>query len=114
MAQYCRAHPNRPSQRRRGGVWRFRAPAGTTPAVDVVWKIVATLALVALNGYFVAAEFAAVGARASRLETEATHSLLARMALQVKRKLDLYLSTCQLGITIASLGLGAVTEPAVA
>jgi CBS domain containing-hemolysin-like protein len=82
--------------------------------VDVVWKIVATLALVVLNGYFVAAEFAAVGARASRLETEAAHSLLARMALQVKRKLDLYLSTCQLGITIASLGLGAVTEPAVA
>ena len=82
--------------------------------MDVVWKIVATLALVALNGYFVAAEFAAVGARASRLEAEAQHSLLARMALQIKRKLDLYLSTCQLGITIASLGLGAVTEPAVA
>jgi CBS domain containing-hemolysin-like protein len=82
--------------------------------VDVAWKIVATLALVVLNGYFVAAEFAAVGARASRLETQAAHSLLARMALTVKRKLDLYLSTCQLGITIASLGLGAVTEPAVA
>jgi CBS domain containing-hemolysin-like protein len=82
--------------------------------VDVAWKIVATLALVALNGYFVAAEFAAVGARASRLEAQASRSLLARMALQVKRKLDLYLSTCQLGITIASLGLGAVTEPAVA
>ena len=82
--------------------------------MDVVWKILATLALVALNGYFVAAEFAAVGARASRLEAEAAHSLLARMALQIKRKLDLYLSTCQLGITIASLGLGAVTEPAVA
>jgi CBS domain containing-hemolysin-like protein len=82
--------------------------------VGVFWKIVATLALVALNGYFVAAEFAAVGARTSRLETEAKRSLLARMALQIKHKLDLYLSTCQLGITIASLGLGAVTEPAVA
>jgi CBS domain containing-hemolysin-like protein len=82
--------------------------------VDVVWKILATLALVALNGYFVAAEFAAVGARASRLETEARHSLMARLALQIKQKLDLYLSTCQLGITIASLGLGAITEPAVA
>jgi CBS domain containing-hemolysin-like protein len=82
--------------------------------VDVFWKILATLALVVLNGYFVAAEFAAVGARASRLETEATRSLLARMALEIKNKLDLYLSTCQLGITIASLGLGAVTEPAVA
>ena len=82
--------------------------------MDVAWKIVATLALVALNGYFVAAEFAAVGARASRLEMQASHSLLARLALQVKKRLDLYLSTCQLGITIASLGLGAVTEPAVA
>ena len=77
-------------------------------------KLLATLALVALNGYFVAAEFAAVGARASRLEADAQTSLLARLALQIKHKLDLYLSTCQLGITIASLGLGAVTEPAVA
>ncbi len=83
-------------------------------AVDIFWKILATLGLVALNGYFVAAEFAAVGARQSRLETLAKHSLMARGALLIKHKLDLYLSTCQLGITIASLGLGAVTEPAVA
>src|SRR5687768_7968049 len=83
--------------------------------VDIAWKILATLGLVALNGYFVAAEFAAVGARASRLEAEAAKGgLLARLALEIKKKLDLYLSTCQLGITIASLGLGAVTEPAVA
>src|SRR5688500_17272227 len=72
------------------------------------------MALVLLNGYFVAAEFAAVGARASRLEVAAETSFLARLALEIKHKLDLYLSTCQLGITIASLGLGAVTEPAVA
>ena len=82
--------------------------------MDILWKILATLGLVALNGYFVAAEFAAVGARASRLEQLAATSLMARLALEIKRKLDLYLSTCQLGITIASLGLGAVTEPAVA
>ncbi len=82
--------------------------------MDIFWKILATLGLVLLNGYFVAAEFAAVGARASRLETEAANSILARLALEVKRKLDLYLSTCQVGITIASLGLGYVTEPAVA
>ena len=81
--------------------------------MDVVWKIVATLALVALNGYFVAAEFAAVGARATRLEEQAKTSFLARLALEVKRRLDLYLSGCQLGITIASLALGYVTEPAV-
>src|SRR5688572_24390542 len=101
-------------------MWKILATPTTAPvgeaadAMDVVWKILATLALVALNGYFVAAEFAAVGARASRLEAEASRSLLARMALEIKKKLDLYLSTCQLGITIASLGLGAVTEPAVA
>lgn len=83
--------------------------------MDIAWKILATLGLVALNGYFVAAEFAAVGARTSRLETEAENGrFLARLALEIKKKLDLYLSTCQLGITIASLGLGAVTEPAVA
>jgi CBS domain containing-hemolysin-like protein len=82
--------------------------------VDTFWKILATLGLVALNGYFVAAEFASVSARTTRLEALADEGLLAAMALQVKRKLDLYLSTCQLGITIASLALGAVIEPLIA
>ena len=82
--------------------------------MEIVWKILATLGLVALNGFFVAAEFAAVGARASRLEGEAGHSALARLALVVKKHLDLYLSSCQLGVTLASLALGVVTEPAVA
>ncbi len=77
-------------------------------------KILATLGLVALNGYFVAAEFAAVTARASRLESLEHPGLLARLSLDIKRRLDLYLSSCQLGVTLASLGLGAVTEPAVA
>jgi CBS domain containing-hemolysin-like protein len=81
--------------------------------VDIVLKILATLALVALNAYFVAAEFAAVGARVSRLEQLADTSFVHRLALVVKRKLDLYLSTCQLGITLASLALGAVIEPLV-
>lgn len=82
--------------------------------MDIVWKILGTLALVALNGYFVAAEFAAVGARSSRLEQLAARSLSHRLALKVKKSLDLYLSTCQLGITVASLALGAVIEPLVA
>ncbi len=81
--------------------------------METAWRILATLALVGLNGYFVAAEFAAVGARQSRLEIDAT-GLLKRLALRVKQRLDLYLSSCQLGVTLASLGLGAVTEPAVA
>src|SRR6185295_3706431 len=82
--------------------------------VDIFLKILATLGLVAANGYFVAAEFAAVSARLSRLETEASTGLLARLAMMIKRRLDLYLSSCQLGVTLASLGLGAVTEPFVA
>jgi CBS domain containing-hemolysin-like protein len=82
--------------------------------VDILLKILATLALVLLNAYFVAAEFAAVGARYSRIEQMARDSLIGRLSFDVKKRLDLYLSTCQLGITVASLGLGAVTEPAVA
>ncbi len=66
------------------------------------------------NAFFVAAEFAAVGARVSRLQIEAKQSLLARLGVKIKRELDLYLSSCQLGVTLASLGLGAVTGPAVA
>jgi CBS domain containing-hemolysin-like protein len=82
---------------------------------DISWKILATLGLVALNGFFVAAEFAAVGARTSRIAFLAeSGNLFSRLALNVKHNLALYLSTCQLGITIASLALGYVTEPAVA
>lgn len=99
-------------------MWTHRvvSPAlhGYNLFVDTILRVLATLALVALNGFFVAAEFAAVGARTSRLELIADESFLVRLSVQIKHKLDLYLSTCQLGITIASLGLGAVTEPAVA
>src|SRR3954452_8525726 len=97
-----------------GGRCPLPQGSGTTAArVDVVWKILATLALVALNGYFVASEFAAVGARMSRLQRQAETGLLQRMALSIKQRLDLYLSGCQLGVTIASLALGFVTEPLV-
>lgn len=72
------------------------------------------MALVLANGYFVAAEFAAVGARMSRVEQLAQTGLIGRLCLDIKKRLDLYLSTCQVGITIASIGLGYVTEPAVA
>ena len=82
--------------------------------MQTVWKILATLGLVGLNGFFVAAEFAAVGARLSRIEADAKRNLLSRLALKIKEELDLYLSSCQLGVTLASLGLGAVTEPLVA
>jgi CBS domain containing-hemolysin-like protein len=70
------------------------------------------LGLVALNAFFVAVEFAAVSARAMRLRiVEPTMS--ARAALLIKTRLDLFLSSCQLGNTLAAMALGAVTAPAV-
>jgi CBS domain containing-hemolysin-like protein len=82
--------------------------------IDTLGKIAATLGLVAINAFFVAAEFAAVSTRASRLRTQEAHSMAGRAALLIKSRLDLFLSACQLGNTLAALALGAVTEPAVA
>ncbi|MCR8643683.1 hemolysin family protein [Paenibacillus sp. N1-5-1-14] len=72
------------------------------------------IALVLLNGFFVAAEFALVKVRESRLQqlVNEGHSK-AKYALAVTKKLDAYLSATQLGITLASLGLGWIGEPAV-
>jgi CBS domain containing-hemolysin-like protein len=72
------------------------------------------LVLVLLNGFFVAAEFALVKVRQSRLQQLVNEgSGKAIYAMAVSKKLDTYLSATQLGITIASLGLGWVGEPAV-
>ena len=69
--------------------------------------------LVLLNGFFVAAEFALVKVRSTRIEELARHgSGAAAMARTAVRHLDAYLSATQLGITIASIGLGWVAEPA--
>lgn len=71
--------------------------------------------LVFLNGFFVAAEFAMVKIRASRLsQLVAEGSRRAKIAQQVTNHLDAYLSACQLGITLSSLGLGWIGEPAIA
>jgi len=73
--------------------------------------IFATLALVALNGFFVAAEFAMVRVRGSQIELQAkTGSAVAKVAKTIMFNLDGYLAATQLGITIASLGLGVVGE----
>jgi CBS domain containing-hemolysin-like protein len=86
--------------------------------VATLWRILATLSLVALNALFVAAEFAAVGARSSRFSDDQIargfSPLIHRACRQIKARLGFYLSSCQLGVTLASLGLGAVTQPAVA
>ncbi|MCB8814977.1 hemolysin family protein [Desulfosporosinus shakirovi] len=71
--------------------------------------------LVGLNGLFVAAEFSLVKVRKTRLaELAENGSPRAQTALQVASELDTYLSACQLGITLSSLGLGWIGEPAIA
>lgn len=73
------------------------------------------LLLVALNGLFVAAEFAIVKVRYSQIETEAAQgSLLARSVLHIRDNIDAYVSASQLGITLASLALGWLGEPIIA
>jgi CBS domain containing-hemolysin-like protein len=77
-------------------------------------NLFAALVLVALNGFFVAAEFALVRVRESRLvQLEQEGSARATSVREVLRDLDSYLSVCQVGITVASLALGWVGEPAV-
>lgn len=73
------------------------------------------LALVLLNGFFVAAEFALVKLRRTQVDAlAAAHGFRGRVVRTVRSNLDAYLSACQLGITLASLGLGWVGEPAFA
>lgn len=77
--------------------------------------LVLALFLVALNGYFVAAEFSIVTLRKTRVRAIAkTSGMRGRILEKVHGQLDAYLSACQLGITLASLGLGWVGEPAFA
>jgi CBS domain containing-hemolysin-like protein len=78
-------------------------------------QVIVALALVVLNGFFVAAEFAFVRIRGTAVEQLAEEGRPGAGTLQeVMENLDDYLATTQLGITIASLGLGWVGEPAVA
>ena len=80
-----------------------------------MFNIFLVLFLVILNGFFVAAEFAMVKVRSSRIETLVSEgNLKAKFAQRLTKNLDAYLSACQFGITLASLGLGWVGEPAVA
>jgi CBS domain containing-hemolysin-like protein len=83
--------------------------------MDSILKLVAVFALVAINGIFVAAEFALVGARPTRIDQLVAKGN--RWARLVKRAMDdpnRFISAAQVGITMASLGLGWLAEPAVA
>lgn len=76
------------------------------------WRIVLMFALVLLNAFLVAAEFALVKVHKGQLEDAASEKKKgARTALHVSEHLNSYLSACQLGITASSIVLGAVGEP---
>lgn len=78
-------------------------------------KIFIAVFLILMNGFFVVSEFAIVKIRRTRLEEMARHgSAKAKIALKVTSALDSYLSATQLGITLSSLALGWIGEPAVA
>lgn len=80
--------------------------------LSLLW-ILAAFALVLLNAFFVAAEFGMVKLRHTKLEEmEEDYGLRGRILSRVHKNLDAYLSACQLGITLASLGLGWIGEPA--
>jgi CBS domain containing-hemolysin-like protein len=72
-----------------------------------------TALLIVLSAFFVIIEFALLGARSHRLETEAASSRSARAALRGINELTLMLAGAQLGITACTFALGAITKPAV-
>ena len=81
-------------------------------AILIVLKILAVLALVLMNGFFVAAEFALVKIRDTQLTLLIRQGQRrAKVAGLILRRLDAFLSAAQLGITMASLGLGWIGEP---
>lgn len=80
----------------------------------ILINIIIVFLLVFMNGFFVATEFAMVKVRKSRIETLVLEgNRAAKHTLKVVNDLNSYLSACQLGITLASLGLGWIGEPTV-
>ncbi len=88
---------------------------GSTLSIPMGIGLLSVVVLVLANAFFVAAEFALVGARKTRLDEFArTGDRKARLARRAVQSLDRYISATQLGITLASLGLGWIGEPALA
>ncbi len=85
------------------------------PSIPIALGLASVIILVLANAYFVAAEFALVGARKTRLEAMVRRGdRKAALAKRAIKSLDRYISATQLGITFASIGLGWVGEPALA
>jgi len=77
--------------------------------------LLSSVLLLALNGFFVASEFAVVASKRHRLEEAAEEGgRAARAAVKAHRELSLMLAGAQMGITLCTLGLGALSEPAIA
>lgn len=90
-------------------------PPESPTAMTGILGIVVVFLLVFANGFFVASEFALVAVRKSRVESlAAAGNAGARRLLDLLNNLNAYISATQLGITLASLGLGWIGEPAVA
>jgi CBS domain containing-hemolysin-like protein len=90
-------------------------PPGPGVQIDPWWGLFLAVLLVFLNGFFVAAEFALVKVRPTQIDPFVTEGLYrAKVARHMIRHLDAYLSATQLGITLASLALGWIGEPAFA
>lgn len=82
--------------------------------LEILFNVFLTLLLVGLNGFFVAAEFAIVKVRSSQVELMIRNgSKIAKVTKHLIEHLDSYLSATQLGITLASLGLGWIGESVV-
>jgi CBS domain containing-hemolysin-like protein len=80
-----------------------------------VLLLLAVVVLIAINGFFVAAEFGLVRSRRASLQEQAEDGNAgARRAMLLHDDLNQYLSACQFGITLASLGIGFLGEPAIA
>src|SRR5215210_895589 len=76
--------------------------------------LLAVLVLILLNAFFVAAEFALVRSRKAHLETDAEQGKRgAKAAVKIMDDLSRYLSAVQVGITLTSLGIGFIGEPAI-
>jgi CBS domain containing-hemolysin-like protein len=86
--------------------------------MPVLFSFIVIAILVLINGLFVAAEFAIIGVRPTRVEQLAARgkrgAKWVQGILDDRRKTDRYIATAQLGITLASLGLGMYAEPAIA
>ena len=82
--------------------------------MSVGWGIATAVVLLAVNAFFVGAEFALISARRSALEPRAATSRAARVTVRAMENVSLMMAGAQLGITVCSLGLGALGEPAVA